>query len=271
MVDNEKNVAFWDNAAQRSRPGKGMLAGMLMEGREFEALYRCHAEQEHLQRMFLLTPETRVLEVGSGGGRWGFWFADRIAAYVGIDLSPKMVEIAEAERVRRKLSNVRFERASLPDFQADATYNLVYFSGVLQYMDDTVVRQCIDKATSLLSHEGIIISRDTVQTAERVEKRGEYPVIYRKASEYIAFFAASGYRLEYSAVSYPQKRFTGLACRLYQLPGVPYGLAYGVREALCGVDNALGNPGFLKTRRHRESLQVQNPQEHRFFKYVRKS
>ncbi|MBN1851631.1 MAG: class I SAM-dependent methyltransferase [Pirellulales bacterium] len=271
MIDNEKNVSFWDKVAERSRPGNGPLAGMLMEGSEFEALYRCRAEQSHLLRMFRPTKETKVLEIGSGGGRWGFWFADKVKTYVGIDLSPKMTEIAEAERIRRGLSSVRFECAHLLDFHDDTKYDLIYFSGVLQYMDDTVVQKCIEKAASMLSDQSIIVSRDTVQTKERVQKQGEYPVIYRKAMEYIAFFSAAGFNLEYSEISYPHKRFTGIASRLYKFPGVSYRLAYVVRDILCQIDNALGNPEFLKTSHHRAMASADNPQEHRFFKYVRKS
>lgn len=271
MIDNEKNIAFWDRAAQRSRTGKEALAGMLMDGKEFEALYRCRSEQEHLLRIFNPTKGGRILEIGSGGGRWGFWFADRVGAYVGIDLSPSMVEIAKAERTRRNLSNVRFECVNMLDFEDDAGFDLIYFSGVLQYMDDTIIRRCIEKAASLLSVKGVIISRDTVQKTERVEKSGAYPVVYRTALEYIAFFKEAGYHLEYSEVSYPHKRFTNLAAHFYELPGVTYGLAYALREALCRIDDAFGNPYFLKTHKHRELMQVPNPQEHRFFKYVGKS
>jgi len=270
MIDNEKNIAFWDLAAQQSEKNRKAFAGMLMEGREFEALYRCRAEQEHLLKMFSPTHETRVLEVGSGGGRWGFFFADKVGAYVGLDLSPKMVDIAEAERVRRNLPNVRFECCDFLQFDEKEKFDLVYFSGVLQYMDDAVVAQCIARASGVLSEGGIIISRDSVQTAERVEKTGEYPVVYRLEAEYRAIFEAGGYDLQYSDLSYEHKRFTGLAARLYDIPGVTYGIAYAFREALCRVDDMLGNPGFLKTRKHKRLMKQENPQEHKFFKYARK-
>ncbi|MDY0168395.1 MAG: class I SAM-dependent methyltransferase [Thermoguttaceae bacterium] len=264
LIDGAKNVAFWNCVAQRSSPGYGAFAGMLMQGREFEALYRCQAEQEHFLRLFTPTKEARILEVGSGGGRWGFWLADRVGDYVGVDLSPGMVAIAEAERTQRRLSNVRFECVDLLDFNGRGQFDLVYFSGVLQYMDDAVVRQCIEKAGSLLPDGGVIISRDTVQKARRVEKTGEYPVIYRLASEYVALFAAAGYHLKYSDVSYPHKRFSGVAARFYQVPGVTYGMAYTLREVLCRIDNVLGRPSSLRSHKHGD-----NPQEHCFFKYAR--
>jgi SAM-dependent methyltransferase len=270
MINNEKNIAFWDRAAHQSKSNKKAFAGML-EGREFEAIYRCEAEQERFLQQFSPTQTSRVLEVGSGGGRWGFFLADKVGTYVGLDISSNMVAIAEEERTRLNLSNVRFECCSLFDYKADQKFDLVYFSGVLQYMDDDVVKQCIAKASSILSADGFIVSRDSVQTAQRMEKTGEYPVIYRAEAEYRAFFEAGGFALDYSNLSYQHKRFTGLASRLYMIPGVTYKMAYAVREGLCLLDNLFGNPSILKTKKHKAELKEENPQEHRFFKYVRKN
>lgn len=269
MIDNEKNIAFWDQTAQRSRTGAKTFAGMLMEDREFEAIYRCEAEQERFLGLLSPTRKTRVLEVGSGGGRWGLFLADKVSSYVGLDISPRMIEIAEEERARRQMSNVRFECRSLLEFGSDQMFDLVYFSGVLQYMDDEVVELCLAKAASLLSKGGAIISRDSVQKSSRVEKAGDYPVIYRTEAEYLRFFGNAGFTQAYSDLSYAHKRFTKLASRLYALPGVTYKTARFVRDALCSVDKVLGCPPFLKTPKHKEELLQENPQEHRFTKYVR--
>lgn len=269
MIDSDKNIAFWDAAAEKSNDKNKNFAGMLMEGHEFEAAYRCRAEQKHILNIYPLTSETRILEVGSGGGRWGFFFADKVCGYIGLDISRKMVEIAESDRIRRDLSNIRFECCDFLEFTCDEKFDLVYFSGVLQYMDDPVVKQCIAKASEILSETGLIISRDTIQTTKRVEKASDYPVIYRTSAEYKEIFESKGYDLKYSALSYEHKRFTGLAAKLYDIPGITYGLAYTFREILCIIDNMLGKPAFLKTPQHKISLGKENPQEHRFFKYVR--
>lgn len=270
-IDNEKNKAFWDEAASRSRNGNIAYAGMLMEGREFEAIYRHKTECSHLLRIFQPGQETRVLEIGSGGGRWAYFLADKVSTYVGLDLSSEMVAGATAEAARRGLDNVTFVCDNLLSYETDATFDLIYFSGVLQYMDDTTVLECIAKATSLMSPEGVIVSRDSVQVAERVEKAGDYPVVYRTVAEYKRLFEEAGYAMDYTAESYPHKRFTGLASRLYLSPIGSYGLALVVREFLCVADQLLGSPGFLKTARHKQLMHEENPQEHRFFKYVRKS
>lgn len=270
MIDNERNIAFWDSAAERHGDGSAAFAGMLMEGREFEALYRVQAEQERFLTLFDCRPTASVLEVGSGGGRWAFFLAARIARYVGLDISPKMVAIADAERARRGLENARFECASLLDYTSDRPFDLVFFSGVLQYIDDATIATTLAKASRMLAPGGFFVSRDSVQIEERVVKAGDYPVIYRTPEEYRRLFEAAGFERTYMDVSYPAKRFTNVASRIYRLPFMSYRTACALRAGLCAIDDALGNPDFLKTGQHRRELRQSNPQEHRFFKYVRK-
>lgn len=270
MIDNEKNVAFWDKAAVHHASGSVPFAGMLMEGREFEAMYRLKAEQKHFLKLVQCTPASRVLEVGSGGGRWAFFLAEQVASYVGLDISPKMIEISEAECLRRGLANVKFMCTSLIDYKTSEKFDLIFFSGVLQYMDDEVVTASLNRAVQMLAPGGVVISRDSVQLEKRVEKTGDYPVIYRTSDEYRMLFETAGLERTYMNASYPAKRFTNLASRIYRLPGITYSMASAVRACLCAVDDLLGNPDFLKTKRHKHELLQHNLQEHRFFKYVKK-
>ena len=269
MIDNDKNIAFWDENARSSRPEAGMFAGMLAGKTEFDARYRCDSEQEHFLRIFTPTTDMRILEVGSGGGRWGFWLSDKVSSYVGIDISPEMVRSAENERIRREISNVRFECISLGDFIDDQKFDLVYFSVVLQFMDDDVIRSCIEKADSMLGGDTkIIISRDSVRAVQRTETIGDYPAIFRTDAEYVELFRSAGYFLEYSRQAYLPKRFTGVASRLYKLPYVSYERAYAARELLGKVDDVLGNPNFLKRKEQRTLATFGNDLTHKFFKYT---
>lgn len=271
MIDKEKNVAFWDRAASRSRAtDRAAFAGMLMEGREFEAMYRCIAEQERMLTIFTPTKSSRVLEIGSGGGRWAAFFSTRVKQYIGLDISPQMIAIAEAERIRSGLLNVEYECQDFLDYESSAPFDLIFFSGVLQYMDDSAVAACISKANRLLAPSGVVISRDSIQVHSRVEKIGEYPVIYRTEEEYIKIFESAGFKQTYSNLSYLHKRFTQIASKLYGLPGVNYRMAYGFRELLCFLDASLGEPRFLKTKRYFDEVRNENPQQHKLFRYVRR-
>lgn len=77
-----------------------------------------------------LAPETierldkgiRVLDLGCGRGRAMMMLAERFpnSRFTGYDLSPQAVDWAEAERRKRGLDNVRFERRDLSDFDQTA-------------------------------------------------------------------------------------------------------------------------------------------------------
>lgn len=269
MINNDKNIAFWEKTAERFGDGNAAYAGMLMGGRKFEAIYRVEAEQARFLTIFTPTANSRVLEVGSGGGRWGFFLAPNVAHYTGLDISPKMTSIAKNECMRRQLTNTRFECLNLLDYQTVEKFDLIFFSGVLQYMDDETITAVLAKASGMLESKGFFISRDSVQLQTRVVKTGDYPVIYRTPEEYQDLFKVAGFKRIFMDLSYPAKRFTNIASRLFNLPGVSYPMAAAVRDGICAIDNALGKPDFLKTAQHKRELLEVNQQEHRFFKYVR--
>lgn len=88
---------------------------------------------DHLQAWNLLGPETDVLDLGCGIGRFAEALAPRVRSVLGLDLSGQMV--AEARR-RSTCSNVRFERSSGRDLGAAQTagFGLVLAADVFPYL-----------------------------------------------------------------------------------------------------------------------------------------
>jgi ubiquinone/menaquinone biosynthesis C-methylase UbiE len=81
---------------------------------------------DQLKEWGLLGPERRTLEIGSGIGRMQAALSPHVAEAWGIDISPKMVEVAR--RRCAKLPNVSFTVTSgkdLADFEAER-FDLVY-------------------------------------------------------------------------------------------------------------------------------------------------
>ncbi len=270
MIDHHKNFAFWDNAARQSGAEMQVLAGMLMEDRPYEARCRCAAEEQRFLTLWNPHKNARVLEIGSGGGRWALFLANKVQSYLGLDISPSMVEIAERACSAQGLHNAHFYCGDFLDLNPEGNFDLIYFSGVLQYMDDEVVQKSIGKAAQLLTKDGLLISRDSIQTEERIEKNGEYPVVYRLVDDYEKLFRAEGFELECAPMSYDPRRFSRPASRLFQLTG-SFRLASLVQTAMCFVDDFFDNPPVFKTNKLRTELKERNRREHRFFKYTRKS
>ncbi len=264
-----KNIQFWDGIAQRTPPAMAEYAGMLMQGRDFEVADRCKGEQKRFLSIAPRLDGKRVLEVGCGGGRWASFLSPRVESYLGIDLSPKMIGLAQAVASKSELVNVQFRCADIRELES-SEFDLIYFSGVLQYLSDTDLRETLRAACRLLKDSGLFISRDSVQTLHRLELAGDYPVIYRLEHEYENFFAEIGFSKTYSALSYSQLRFTKTAGRVFRITG-SYRVAAGIRRLLCWLDRLLGNPAILKRAKLKQELNSQEVRQHRFFRYEKRS
>jgi SAM-dependent methyltransferase len=74
---------------------------------------------EHLLELLALEPGTRVVEIGSGGGRLSIAAAQLVepgGAVVGVDISASLIELARARAAEAGSTNLTFEKA---DAQTD--------------------------------------------------------------------------------------------------------------------------------------------------------
>jgi SAM-dependent methyltransferase len=73
-----------------------------------------------------LQPSHHVLDVGTGGGEKFLELAPRFGTGVGVDIEPRMIEVAERNRVASRVENVSFRpmRAEVLNFP-DATFDVV--------------------------------------------------------------------------------------------------------------------------------------------------
>ena len=67
---------------------------------------------------FNIKSNIRLLEVGTGGGRWVFFLSNKVKSLVGIDFSQKMIELAKLALEKRKISNATFEVAELTEYNS---------------------------------------------------------------------------------------------------------------------------------------------------------
>ncbi len=102
--------------------------------------------------LFALAPDLRgkrVLDMGCGYGENCREFARRGAAEVlGIDISEKMLAVAEAEN---DCANVRFQRHSMSDLaQLEGTFDVIFSSLAMHYIEDfpALARAAADHLTA---------------------------------------------------------------------------------------------------------------------------
>lgn len=192
---------FWNKSAESSIYADDIQAGMLSINKH-AAYYRKYQEEAHFDKIIQLNKNMKVLEVGCGTGRWAFYFAKKVNKVVGIDISDKMIEIAKKKQRNLGIENIEFQCTSILDFQACDKFDLVYFSGVLQYINDNDIEKILVRLPELMNRDGLCVSRDTLSLQGRVVMTGEYPVIYRTKIEHESLFKKHGLTLVYHNKSY---------------------------------------------------------------------
>lgn len=114
-----------------------------------------------------LTPDMQVLEFGCGTGSTALIHASHVKHILAIDISPKMLGIAQGKADVDKITNVTFRCASIDDFSApDANFDAIMGHSILHLLEDRDA--AIAKAHAMLKPGGIFVS-STVCIAEKMK------------------------------------------------------------------------------------------------------
>ena len=104
-----------------------------------------------------LSPEMSVLDIGCGTGTQCGDIADCVNQVTGIDISGKLLAIAEKRMAERNLDNVGFIRTSVFDERLEpGSYDVVMAFFVLHFFED--IDAVFKRAHELLKPGGIFIS-----------------------------------------------------------------------------------------------------------------
>jgi len=104
-----------------------------------------------------LTPEMSVLDIGCGTGTQCGDIANRVSQVTGIDISSKLLAIAEQRMAERNVDNVEFVQTSVFDerFQPNS-FDVVMAFYVLHFIED--IDAAIKRVHELLKPDGVFIS-----------------------------------------------------------------------------------------------------------------
>ena len=104
-----------------------------------------------------LSPEDVVLDIGCGTGTQCDDFAGNVKQVTGIDISSKLLAIAEQRKAERKLDNVEFIKTSIYDEHLKAnSFNVVMAFFVLHFFED--IDAVFKRNHELLKPDGLFIS-----------------------------------------------------------------------------------------------------------------
>ncbi len=196
------NFADLDSGYQATPP---QLVGMypLGGGGLIEAPYRHYFELRHLIKIIKFSNKMNILELGCGNGRWAVSLAPRVAHYTGIDVTPRALEIARTAMDSHSIRNADFQEMSILDFKGGRPYDLIYFSSVSQYLEDSQIHQIMNNLSEWIKPTTIIVDRSTLNYPSRyvLERPGYYSIL-RTPQELDNLFRIHGFSLVYYKRSY---------------------------------------------------------------------
>lgn len=98
--------------------------------RDAEASVDPHAADvvDTLFRQGLLTPESSVLDIGSGTGAYALAFASRCAKVTALDMEPTSLAILQEHAAQLGLSNITCQEGMWETYRPDRTFSFVFTS-----------------------------------------------------------------------------------------------------------------------------------------------
>ena len=154
----------------------------------FAATRRKWQERDRdILRLAQPSPDKTVLDLGSARGDVCFLLAPRVREAIGVDASPRALEIAEAERARRGLSNVRFLRSDVATLEgvAEGSIDVAGAFDLLEHVDDATVRQML-RALARVLRKGGVFAAYTPNREHYVERLKAHDFVLRQFPEHIA-------------------------------------------------------------------------------------
>ncbi len=119
----DKSTRFWDRIAERY--SKQPIAD--------EAAYQ---KKLQVTRKYF-RPEMKALEFGCGTGSTAIAHAPYVKHILAIDISSKMIEIAQGKSDTKNIENVNFKQSSIDEFSvADQTLDAVLGLSILHLLDN---------------------------------------------------------------------------------------------------------------------------------------
>ncbi|OAI46828.1 hypothetical protein AYO44_10650 [Planctomycetaceae bacterium SCGC AG-212-F19] len=198
-------VTYFDAQAKTFANAYGQAA-------DFRARYALWTEliDRYASRRFARS----CIDLGCGPGLFSFYAAECGLTTVGLDASSRMLELCEAEKARRRLTNIQFMQGSLPllDPAGLEPADLILCSSVLEYVEHW--ERTVSGIYRLMNLGGhFLVSLPNGQSVYRHYEKWKFrltgqPAYYRHVRHLLSVDAAIRWF----------ERF-GLACREYHFYG----------------------------------------------------
>ncbi len=163
--------------------GKGFLAAGLDPGdrRGHKNYYIDLLQKMALESVLELRGDETVLDFGCGSGRLSYWIAGRVKKVVGLEVSSKMIDLAERNRSSYNVEFLLYDGIHLPVFSEP--FDLILSVGVLQQWRGVELEERVFQLGSCLKGGGRVYLIEQVSDNPKVgrPRLEEYWDAFRQA------------------------------------------------------------------------------------------
>lgn len=217
-MNKNKVKSFFDNVAINTKIKKQMNAGMVPPSPFFED-FREKQEIKKFNKLIDLKNIKNILEVACGSGRWSFYLSDKVDYIKAIDISPPMIEIAKGIAKEMNIKNIDFEIGEFFDLDFSKKYDLIYFSGLFNYLEDDEIISILAKVKEISNPNTIILTRDTISKNERIEyDTKSFQSIYRTSNEMVELFNKEEFIHIQTMLAYKMPLYSDYISKFYKPP-----------------------------------------------------
>lgn len=191
-VNADKICTFWDSRAQSVQSLKAVFLGD--DFAKNAAEIRNNNEIKVLNKSLNTDKRLKILDIGSGIGRWAENLKDKIDVYHGIDFSQIFVE--KANKVFKEEKNIKFFHMSATKLNKEVlskNYDLIILNGVCMYINEKELADVFNELNIFSANKTYIYLQETVSVLENrftlkdfysKELNCDYSAIYRTCREY---------------------------------------------------------------------------------------
>ena len=195
-INTLKTKELYNERAERLSQMQSPYTSVLLGDQNPEYADKWDAEEKKKILPFLDVKKTSsILDLGCGIGRWAETLIPLCGDYTGVDFSSGMIRNA-AERCRLLMNeNIQFICSSVQNYlenlNTDKKYNVIIISYVCMYINDSEMKQVMNKLLQHASGDCTIYFIDTIALEKRLTLneiysqalKSNYSAIYRTIDE----------------------------------------------------------------------------------------
>ncbi len=143
-------------------------------------------ECEYIRGLLKTTFSDRILEIGTGTGELALDFSAYCRKVVAIDVSPKMIELAQEKAKRQNKSNVQFQNAGFLTYESTENFDAIITQLSLHHLPDYWKMIALRRIYEVLKDGGKFYLRDVVFPSQIKDYDGYFQEIIselRKVAE----------------------------------------------------------------------------------------